>query len=196
MRQLHLLMIVWLLLLSVPTARAQSQTDGSIYSRFGLGQREAYYSPKSRAMGGGGFALRSVDYSNHANPASLSDQIFTRLTGGFTYQGLTETADNADESRLRAGYLDAIQFSFPLITGRLGLGFSFEPYTRVNYRVDTEGSLVVDPDAGTSEPFRTSFHGNGHSENFRRSGICAGLRPARGYQDRYSVWTCRRNPAD
>ncbi len=149
------------LLVSVPATQAQSQTDGSIYSRFGLGQREAYNSPKSQAMGGGGFALRSIDFSNHANPASLSDQIFARFAGGFTLQGLTETAENADVSRLRSGYLNALQISFPLITNRLGFGFSFEPYTRVNYRVDTAGSLVVDPDEGTSESYLTSFRGNG-----------------------------------
>lgn len=161
MRQIHLLLTVLLLFVSVPSSHAQSQIDGSIYSRFALGQREAYHSAKSRAMGGGGFALRSIDFTNHANPASLSDQIFTRFSGGFTLQGLTETAENADESRLRSGYLNALQISFPLITNRLGFGFSFEPFTRVNYRVDTVGSLVVDPDEGTPESYITSFHGNG-----------------------------------
>ena len=72
------------------SALGQSKSDGSIYSRFGLGQREAYFSPKSQAMGGGGFALRSIDFTNHANPASLSDQLVTRLAGGFTVQGIVE----------------------------------------------------------------------------------------------------------
>ena len=85
--------------LLVPAAAAQSQTDGSIYSRFGLGQREFYNSPRAQAMGGGGLALRSVNFTNHANPASLSDQVFTRFAGGLTFEGITESADGFETSR-------------------------------------------------------------------------------------------------
>ncbi len=146
--------------LSAPVS-AQAETDGSIYSRFGIGQRETYSSPRAQAMGGGGLALSSLNFVNHSNPASLATQVLSRFSGGFTIEKLTESATGAQESRLASGYLNALQLAFPMKRNKLGIGFSFEPYSRVTYRVDDAGSVVVDPESEIQESFVTSHRGSG-----------------------------------
>lgn len=127
-------------------------------------------------MGGGGLALRSVAFVNHANPASLSDQILTRFAGGLTYEGITESATGAQESRIASGYLNALQLSFPLMRNKLGIGISFEPYSRVSYRVDNAGIAVVDPESETQESFVTSHRGNGGIQRIG-TGLGAAITP-------------------
>ena len=71
-----------LLLLAFATpldSHAQSTGDGSIYSRFGIGMLNTFTSPQSQALGGGGYALRSLNYNAVSNPALWSDQVLTRL---------------------------------------------------------------------------------------------------------------------
>jgi hypothetical protein len=155
------ILIVFLVLGFSSEALAQSQNDGSIYSRFGLGLRKTFSSSKSQAMGGGGYALNSNQYLNTSNPASYSDQYLTRFSGGLTYESVTASATGGDSGRLASGSLSGINFGFPLKATQTGLGFSFAPYTRVNYRVDVEDQLNSDPDSDVSTPVRTSFKGNG-----------------------------------
>ena len=143
------------------SSQAQSQNDGSIYSRFGLGERVSFHSSKSQAMGGGGIALSSSQYANYANPASLSDQFLTHFSGGLTYQSITAQADGQPQGTLASGTLSGIGISFPLRSNTTGVGLSFSPYTNVSYRVDTETDLVTDPEVGGSVPLITSFKGNG-----------------------------------
>jgi hypothetical protein len=142
-------------------AFSQNLSDGSIYSRFGLGQRTMYSSARAVAMGGGGFGLASTRYTNFANPAGLGDLFFTRLSGGFTYQATKESATDAESSSLAAGYVSAIQFSFPIKSNKIGFGLSFSPFTRVSYRVVETGSLNSSEPGLSEQSFTTSFKGNG-----------------------------------
>jgi len=112
-------------------------------------------------MGGGGLALSSSRVLNPANPASLSDQYLTRFSGGMTYESVEASATGAQTGRLASGALAGVSFGFPIRSNRTGLGFSFTPYSLVNYRVDVESSVVSDPESGISSPFTTSFRGNG-----------------------------------
>ena len=148
---------------------AQSQNDGSIYSRFGLGERITFYSSKSQAMGGGGYALSSAQYANFANPASLSDQFLTRFSGGLVYQSITAQSDGQPDGTLASGTLSGMNLSFPLKSNKTGVGIALVPYTSVSYRVDTEGSVTSDPEGGTSVPTLTSFKGNGGLYKFSTS---------------------------
>ncbi len=158
------LLILGLALVGSITAQeslAQSQTDGSIYSRFGLGLRKGFTSSKNQALGGGGLALSSGQYLNTANPASFSDQYLTRFSGGMTYETITASAEGVTSGRLGSGSASGFNFGFPLKSAVTGLGFSFSPYTRVNYRVDVESSVADDPENRSQAPFVTSFKGNG-----------------------------------
>ncbi|NNF02851.1 MAG: hypothetical protein HKN17_00185 [Rhodothermales bacterium] len=152
-----------LLMLLAPFAAgaafAQSQSDGSIYSRFGLGERHQFFSPQSQAMGGGGIALRSFRYVNASNPSSWYDQRFVRAAGSATFQRITESADGADTSTLGSGQLTAVQVGFPIYTRKTGLAFSFAPYTRMNYRVESRRELETGD--GDPVPYTLNFGGNG-----------------------------------
>ena len=141
--------------------QAQSQNDGSIYSRFGLGERVTFFSSKSQAMGGGGYALSSTQYANLSNPASLSDQFFTRFSGGLRYESVSAQQSGQPGGTLASGSLSGVNFSFPIKANQTGVGVSFSPYTAVNYRVDAESSVVSDPESGDAIPFVTSYKGNG-----------------------------------
>jgi hypothetical protein len=158
-----LLALGLLLLAALPAlpARAQAQSDGSIYSRFGIGELRTFPSSEIEGMGGAGLALRTFNYTNFENPAAWSDQILTRAAIGFAYQGLTATDAADNTSRLTAGSLNAIQFSFPILSRRLGAAFAFQPYARTNYRVQEEGFLGGDPTLPDSVRYLVDHEGRG-----------------------------------
>jgi hypothetical protein len=139
-------LIVLLTIILSLKASAQSTGDGSIYSGFGIGELTQFGTSQNRAMGGGGYGLRSLNYANFANPAALSNQVLTRLAAGFDFQGVGITDADDNVSRLNQGSLAAVQLSFPLLEQRLGLGFGIEPVSRVSYRVRREG-MITEPDS-------------------------------------------------
>lgn len=154
------LFFVLLLLLSCAPVQAQSNGDGSAYSRFGLGTLADFSSSQSEALGGGAYALRSLNYNPTANPALWSDQVFTRLSAGGEYQRIVATGDDAQTSRLTSGTIEALQFSFPLYKRTLGVGLTFQPYTRHNYRLQSQHTLSVDT-SSNPVPYEKKFQGKG-----------------------------------
>lgn len=153
-----------LLALSLPftTAQAQSNGDGSPYSRFGLGTLADFSSSQSQAMGGGAYAVRSLNYNPTANPALWSDQVFTRLTGGASLQQ-TNVSGRNQSSQLTAGTVEGLQLSFPLYERTLGVGLSFQPYSHHNYRVQRR----VEPPSEDIPAYDRSARGKGGLHNFR-----------------------------
>lgn len=151
------------LLLGPGLAHAQSNGDGSIYSRFGLGSLQTFSSPQSQAMGGGGYAIRSLNYNPTANPALWSDQVYTRLSLGGSYETVSATSGQGGTSQLAAGSIEALQFSFPLYDRKLGVGLSFQPFTQHNYRTRESGTL---PGNGGSS-YDLNFRGTGGLHSFR-----------------------------
>lgn len=142
-------------------AVGQSSNDGSLYSRFGIGELQSFSSSQIEAMGGVGFALHSLNYANLSNPGTWSDQILTRASAGFTYQNVSITNAAGDESRLTSGYLNGVRFSFPILERRLGVVLGFVPYSRVSYRVQQDGTLFLeDPDPDTLA-YAIDFEGSG-----------------------------------
>jgi len=162
------LILLLTLSLTCGPAQAQSNGDGSPYSRFGLGTLVDFSSSQSQAMGGGAYAVRSLNYNPTANPASWSDQVFTRLTAGASLQQ-TNATNNDQSSRLSSGALEGLQLSFPLYERTLGVGLSFQPYSRHNYRVKRRVET-------SSEDIST------YDRNFRGKGGLHRLRAGLGYR--------------
>ncbi|PSQ96292.1 MAG: hypothetical protein BRD55_07460 [Bacteroidetes bacterium SW_9_63_38] len=108
-------------------------------------------------MGGGAYAVRSLNYNPTVNPALWSDQVYTRLSLGGSYETVRATTDQGNTSQLVAGTIEALQFSFPLYKRKLGVGLSFQPFTQHNYRSRQGGPL---PGANGSS-FDQSFRGGG-----------------------------------
>lgn len=140
---------------------AQSEAQGTIYSRYGLGERLGMSSSRSQGMAGGGLAFRSINGTNYGNPATLSDLIFARFTAGFVRNNTVESAEGFEDSKLASGYLNAVQLSFPLRSRKVGFGISSSPYTRIAYRVDEGGTFESEPGAGDTIPYGVTFNGNG-----------------------------------
>jgi hypothetical protein len=154
-------------LLGAPPAHAQSNGEGTIYSRFGLGSLLEFSSSQSHAMGGGGYALRSLNYNPDANPALWSDQVYTRFSGGASYRSLSTSDASGASSRLESGNVQAIQFNFPLYERTLGVGFSFQPYSRSNFDVVQSGEAPIGPRQEANAPFRVNFTGSGGLQRLR-----------------------------
>ncbi len=140
---------------------AQNNTEGSIYSRYGIGELRAFPSAQIQAMGGGATALPSLYYLNTSNPASWSDQVLTRASAGVFYQGLQATDASDDVSELAEGGLSAIKFSFPIITRKLGAAVAYEPFSRVSYAVQRQGAIEADPVLGDTNVYNIRYEGGG-----------------------------------
>ena len=76
---------------------AQRAGDGSVYSRFGIGDLRSFGSSQAQAMGGDGFALGSPLRGNFSNPAAWGDQLFTRVQTGLSYE--SDVARNAADEQ-------------------------------------------------------------------------------------------------
>lgn len=156
-----------LLLLTVAPVHAQSNGEGTIYSRFGLGTLLDFSSPQSEALGGGAYALRSLNYNPDANPALWSDQVYTRLLGSASLQTTSTEDGRGNTGRLTSGTVQAIQFSFPLYERTLGVGISFQPYSRFNYNAVQTGTVRIGPTRETETEYRVNFSGSGGLQKLR-----------------------------
>ena len=152
------------------TMQAQESGDGTIYSRFGIGELQSFSSSRISAMGGGGVAMHSPNYLNLSNPASLGHQLLTRIAIGGEYRALEATNAAGEESMLQGGGLTAVQFGLPLLANKLGLGFAFRPYSLVNYRVLQQEGILVDPTTEDSSLYRVSFGGSGGLQQIQAAG--------------------------
>ena len=155
------------LLLTVPPVQAQSNGEGSIYSRFGLGTLATFSSSQSQALGGGAFALRTLNYNPDANPALWSDQVFTRLAAGAAVQSISASDSDGNSGRLSSGNFQAFQFNFPLYERELGFGLSFQPYSRSNFEVVQQGQGNIGPQRDTEAGYRVNFTGSGGLQRLR-----------------------------
>ena len=129
-------------------AAAQGQNNyGSIYSRYGLGERSDFGSSQGEMLGGAQVGLRSTLYNGLTNPALWSDQQVTTFSAAVGVQGVRSTdASGADASRATAGDVAGVQLGVPILAGRLGLTFAYRPYSRVNYRTAVPGTLLTEDD--------------------------------------------------
>ncbi|RMF61890.1 MAG: hypothetical protein D6746_04890 [Bacteroidetes bacterium] len=141
------------------SSHAQQTGDGSVYSRFGLGELRQFPSSQLQAMGGGGTGFPSFGAVNLSNPASWGARVLTRVSGGLLYENLTMTDASDARSRLVSSALNGIHVGFPLKSQKLGLGLAYVPYTRVNYRVQEEGTLS--PPDDDEVPFTIQHTGGG-----------------------------------
>lgn len=158
----YVLLVMAVLCLLPDAARAQSNGDGTIYSRFGLGELNTYASPQGQSMGGGGLGLRSLNYTNFSNPALWSDQVLTRFVIGANYQETTARDATGAESRLSAGTLNAVQLSFPIYSRTFGVSVGYRPYSQMNYRtIRTDEAPLLDPDASDPTEYTINHEGRG-----------------------------------
>ncbi len=156
-----------LLCVSSTAALAQNTTDGSLFSRFGVGELRTAPSSQLDAMGGAGTGSFSLNYVNHDNPASWGYQVLTRASVGARYQNILIEDGEGQSSRLQGGSLNSFELSFPLLEQRLGVAFTFSPYSRMNYSTLQTGELTGTPISDDPIQFQTSFEGSGGLQQVR-----------------------------
>lgn len=141
---------------------AQDARDGSLYSRFGIGALQRHAGGQGTGIGHAGFALHSLQYVNPNNPGAWADQVLTRISAGFAYQSLVISDEGEERSRLASGHLGGIQLGFPVLERKLGVALGFAPFSRVNYNVANESTLLSgDPARPDTVGYRVNFFGSG-----------------------------------
>jgi hypothetical protein len=145
---MRLFLLVLVLIATAAPALAQGQNNyGSVYSRYGLGERLDFGSSQAEMLGGAQTSLRSSLYNGFVNPALWSDQTVTSFSAAVGLSGVRSTDAATDEaSRATSGDLAGLQLGVPLLPGRLGLTVAYRPYSRVNYRASVPGTLVTEDD--------------------------------------------------
>jgi len=154
------ILVLLIFLVFAGDVSAQINNDGSIYSRFGVGERIVFGSSQGQSFGGLGTGLFTPNYLNTTNPATWSDQVYTRFSGGLDFHNIRSSDVSNTTSTLSNGSIGAISFGFPIKERKIGVGVVFEPYSRVGYKAEVFGSL---PEEG-SEPatdYNVIFEGEG-----------------------------------
>ncbi|MEM6782937.1 MAG: hypothetical protein AAF624_04285 [Bacteroidota bacterium] len=144
-----------------PAAVAQGLNNyGSLYSRFGVGERVEFSSSQQEAMGGAGLAIRSFSYVPLDNPAAWGDITLTHFTFSAEVTGTTLEAADGTTSDLANGGLNTVQLAFPLLNRKLGLNVAYRPYSRVNYRAVRTDTFT--PIEGTDPlDYQINYEGDG-----------------------------------
>jgi hypothetical protein len=145
--------------------QAQSSGSSSIYSRFGVGELNGFSSSQSQALGGGAYALRSLNYNAVQNPALWSDQVYTRFLMGARFEAIDVRDGNGNEGLLQSGSLGALHFSFPLYEEKLGVGLAFQPYSQSDFRFTRQDEVAL-PE-GETAPYEVEYDGTGGLNLFR-----------------------------
>lgn len=122
---------VCMLMMSSPLFSA----NGSIYSRFGVGDIATFISSRSSAMGGTGIALLTDGYINRANPAALGRISRTQYSADFQYQGFAMN-DGTASSFLSSGNFHGAMLAFPLYREyNIAFAFGITPFSHSAYDV-------------------------------------------------------------
>lgn len=170
MRKFSSCAILTALILAI-NVQGQGQDDGSFYSRYGIGELGSFASSQAQSLGGAGVGLFSYDYMNFSNPATWSRQTLVRVAAGAQFNRLHAQDAGGRNELLIHGSFNALQIGVPLLSTRLGLGASYEPYSRINYEVSSTGTL----DTGVEGELPYQIHHEG-SGGLHQARIGLGLR--------------------
>ncbi|MGE5314117.1 MAG: hypothetical protein ACM3Q4_05445 [Acidobacteriota bacterium] len=151
------------LLLIAVCLQAASASNGSAYSRYGVGEPSVFSTSRAAALGATGLALAAEGYINQDNPATLGTVTRTLFNGGYQYRGYGAT-DGTTSSYLNSGGFLNASFAFPVYKP-YGIVFAlgFSPVTNVGYYFNLK---ETHPRAGTIEQ---SFDGRGGLSALRMS---------------------------
>src|SRR3990172_6869310 len=109
--------------------------NGSIYSRFGIGEITTSLSTRTTGMGGTGIALLTDGYINRANPSMLAYLSRTQYSGDFQYQGYAMD-DGTASSFLSSGNFNGAMIAFPLYSpSSIAFAFGITPFSHMAFDV-------------------------------------------------------------
>lgn len=158
----------FLLAVAFSTAMAQSTqstaTTSSPYSRYGLGIIDPALLPQTRAMGGIGTAVNTINnfYNiNMLNPASYGAIHFTVIDAGLysNIESLSQTGAGAAQKNANFR-LSHVAFAFP-VTKRSALSFGLMPYSEMGYNYKQTKSNYGTGIASDTSQVNYIYSGNG-----------------------------------
>jgi len=132
-----------------------AQTGYSPYTLQGLGERHKNGVINNQAMGGIGIGTASSYFLNTVNPALLPVNYLTVFEIGISgeYRDLTDDNTTASVGGASLSYLAA---AFPIFPQRWTMSVGLEPYSSVNYQIDTEETFET-----TNALVRSTLQGEG-----------------------------------
>lgn len=127
---------------------------GSVYSRFGVGELNRYFSARRLGLGELGFAVYDRDFLGTLNPAGWTRLNLTRFEVGVDFQDLNIKDQNLSTYSALTKFSGFV-FGIPMERD-LGLSLvaGITPYSNVSYNVMQNYS-------GGQNPYSISYEGNG-----------------------------------
>jgi len=142
------LLVALMMLAFVGTSAAQFNFDtnqskwggGSIYSYYGVGIPNNFFSSQAAGMGLQGVSVYNAYANNGSNPALWGYPIFTTGAGSIYISSFTGEEGSQSGNYNQAG-VGAVQVMFPIERSRLGLNVSLRPYSTVKYTIQSQNTL-------------------------------------------------------
>jgi hypothetical protein len=114
--------------------------QGSVYTRFGLGDVQSAYSARRLGMGQLGASVADEDFIGTLNPAGWNLLKMTRVEFGVAYNGMS-VSDGIDKKYYASTQITGFTMAFPLSTAYgVGMALGIIPVTTVNYQVTTHNT--------------------------------------------------------
>lgn len=115
--------------------------EGSVYSRYGIGDIQLTARGKNIGMGSVGTGLSGETFINFANPATLTSITRTLFTAGYQYQNY-RSEDATGTSIIGTGNLSDFGIAFPIYTPKkIVLSLGVLPYSTVGYHQEIERTI-------------------------------------------------------
>jgi hypothetical protein len=109
--------------------------QGSVYTRYGLGDVQNTYSARRLGMGQLGTAVADEDFIGTLNPAGWNLLKMTRIEFGVAYNGYY-VSDNFQKKFYAATKVSGFTLAFPISSSYgVGMAIGIVPVTNVNYQV-------------------------------------------------------------
>ena len=141
--------------LTIFVASGQNNTN-SPYSMFGIGELDNATGGRNMGMGGGGNAMRSDNFLNLANPASLTaiPAQSMETDAGITFK-FSDLQNSLNTVNVLNGNISWAAIAFP-INRTLAVGFSLNPVSSAGYTIYSLQSLD-----GTNATYPVTYSGQG-----------------------------------
>lgn len=117
-------------------------SEGSIYSKFGVGLPVDYGSSSADGMGLWGVSFSESLVPGIANPAHWGNTVYGMASGGLKVDNYS-AKDNFGSATHSLIAVNNFQLQLPLLKGKLGLSASFTPLTESNYEIFQTGEQVL-----------------------------------------------------
>ncbi|NUN69998.1 MAG: hypothetical protein HUU02_09840 [Bacteroidetes bacterium] len=127
--------LTFLFLIAVSTAAAGT---GSLYSRYGVGDVNAFLSGKNIGMGNAGIALFGETHINLSNPASIANITRSILSASYQYRSFA-SQDDFGSSVVASGGINSFALAFPVLERKkMVFSLGLLPFTTVGYELRKE----------------------------------------------------------